>query len=69
MCPVILKHYVAIRGKNLERYIDFYTRLLGVSPVKIRPCYAKFDLEQPPLNFTLNESAETGVGIDHWESR
>jgi catechol 2,3-dioxygenase-like lactoylglutathione lyase family enzyme len=33
----------------------FYRSLFGVEPVRVRPGYAKFDLDEPPLNFALNE--------------
>jgi hypothetical protein len=35
--------------------IDFYRRLFNTEPVKLRTNYAKFDLENPLLNFTLNQ--------------
>jgi hypothetical protein len=41
------------------------TNLFGVVPVKVKPEYAKFDLEQPALNFTLNEGGEISGGINH----
>jgi len=48
---------VALRVKDLSRSIDFYRKLFGAEPVKVRRAYAKFDLSQPPLNFALNELA------------
>ncbi|PYU23111.1 MAG: glyoxalase/bleomycin resistance/dioxygenase family protein [Acidobacteria bacterium] len=50
------KAHVAIHVKNLARSLDFYRKLFGIEPVKVRRAYAKFDLAQPPLNFALNES-------------
>ena len=48
--------HVALHVKNLASSIDFYRKLFAAEPVKVRHAYAKFDLAQPPLNFTLNES-------------
>jgi catechol 2,3-dioxygenase-like lactoylglutathione lyase family enzyme len=50
-----LKAHIAINVRNVERSIEFYRRMLGIEPCKSRPKYAKFDVERPPLNLTLNE--------------
>jgi catechol 2,3-dioxygenase-like lactoylglutathione lyase family enzyme len=42
--------------RDLARSVEFYRKLFAAEPVKLRPGYAKFDLAQPALNFTLNES-------------
>ncbi|MBD2464578.1 VOC family protein [Oscillatoria sp. FACHB-1407] len=53
-----LKTHVALRVANLDKSIAFYQAMFGVSPVKHKVDYAKFDLENPALNLTLN-TAET----------
>lgn len=50
-----LKAHVAINVRNVERSLEFYGKMLGLEPVKSKPGYAKFDVESPPLNLTLNE--------------
>ncbi|HEY8342727.1 MAG TPA: ArsI/CadI family heavy metal resistance metalloenzyme [Calditerricola sp.] len=60
------KTHVAIHVRNLDASLDFYRRLFGVEPVKVRPGYAKFDLNDPPLNFTLNEGGDVRGGINHF---
>ena len=50
-----LKTHVAINVRNVEKSILFYRKMLGLEPSKSRPKYAKFDVENPPLNLTLNE--------------
>ena len=50
-----LKAHLAINVRNVEKSIDFYKRMLGIEPSKVRTGYAKFDVQNPPLNFTLNE--------------
>lgn len=62
---MVLKPHVAINIKSLDQSIQFYTNLFGVEPVKVKPGYAKFDLEQPALNLTLNEGGEVTGGINH----
>lgn len=51
----ILKPHVSINVRNIERSIAFYRRMLGIEPSKVRPGYAKFDVQNPPLNLALNE--------------
>ncbi len=50
-----LKAHLALNVKNVESSIEFYRRMLGIEPVKVRTGYAKFDVGNPPLNLTLNE--------------
>src|SRR5215217_8986162 len=50
-----LKAHLALNVKNVERSIEFYKKLLGIEPCKVRTGYAKFDVQNPPLNLTLNE--------------
>ncbi len=57
-----LKAHLAINVRNVEESIDFYKKMLGVEPSKVRTGYAKFDVQKPPLNFTLNEVPYSGPG-------
>lgn len=50
-----LKAHVAINVRNVEQSIDFYQKMLGIEPSKVRTGYAKFNVQNPPLNLTLNE--------------
>lgn len=52
---VALKAHLALNVVNVERSIQFYRKLFGIEPSKVRRGYAKFDVQNPPLNFTLNE--------------
>ena len=51
----ILKPHLAIIVKNVEASIEFYQKMFGIEPSKVRTGYAKFDVQQPALNFTLNQ--------------
>lgn len=53
----ILKAHLALNVKNVESSIEFYKKMLGLEPSKVRTGYAKFDVEDPPLNFTLTQAA------------
>jgi catechol 2,3-dioxygenase-like lactoylglutathione lyase family enzyme len=52
---VALKAHLAINVRNVEQSIEFYRKMFGIEPSKVRTGYAKFDVQNPPLNFTLNE--------------
>ena|SRR5687768_9441024 len=51
----VLKAHVSINVRNIDKSIDFYRRMLGIEPSKVRTGYAKFDVQNPPLNLALNE--------------
>ena len=52
-----LKAHLALNVRNVEQSLEFYKKMLGIEPSKVRPGYAKFDVQNPPLNLTLNEAA------------
>ena len=52
-----LKAHLALNVHDVERSIGFYRNMLGIEPSKVRNGYAKFDMQNPPLNLTLNQVA------------
>src|SRR6266566_7413498 len=57
-----LKAHLAINVSNVKQSIEFYRKLFGIEPSKVRTGYAKFDVQNPPLNFTLNEAPVNNRG-------
>lgn len=57
-----LKTHIALNTPKFEESVEFYKAFLGIDPVKQKPGYAKFDVASPPLNLTLNQSAEVTKG-------
>jgi catechol 2,3-dioxygenase-like lactoylglutathione lyase family enzyme len=51
----VLKAHLAINVRNVTNSIEFYKKMLGIEPSKVRIGYAKFDVQNPPLNLTLNQ--------------
>jgi catechol 2,3-dioxygenase-like lactoylglutathione lyase family enzyme len=49
-----LKVHVALTVSDLEASVLFYRRLFGLEPLKLKPGYAKFDVQHPAVNLTLN---------------
>ena len=53
--PQTLKAHIALNVRDVGASVNFYKRLFGIEPVKVRRGYAKFDVLNPPLNLSLNE--------------
>lgn len=49
---------------NIEESVRFYSALFGAAPVKSKPDYAKWLLDDPHVNFAVSTRAKT-TGIDH----
>jgi catechol 2,3-dioxygenase-like lactoylglutathione lyase family enzyme len=57
-----VKAHLALNVRDIEKSIDFYRKMLGIDPSKVRTGYAKFDVQNPPLNLTLNQNAFENQG-------
>jgi catechol 2,3-dioxygenase-like lactoylglutathione lyase family enzyme len=57
-----LKAHLAINVRDVDASIAFYRKLFGIEPSKVRSGYAKFDVQNPPLNFSLNQGAVKEAG-------
>jgi catechol 2,3-dioxygenase-like lactoylglutathione lyase family enzyme len=59
----VLKPHVSINVRNVAESVEFYRKMFGIEPAKVRSGYAKFDVQNPPLNLALNEApvAERGA--------
>ena len=59
--------HIALNTSRFDESLAFYSKLFDTAPAKVRDNWAKFDLQEPALNFTLNRSAkEPGQGeISH----
>lgn len=53
---IALKAHFALNVRDVEKSLEFYRKMLGIEPSKIRAGYAKFDVQNPPLNLTLNQA-------------
>ena len=61
--------HVGIGVSDLEASLPFYKALFDQEPTKVREGYAKFEVANPPVNFTLNQTEHVGspsVGPQHF---
>jgi catechol 2,3-dioxygenase-like lactoylglutathione lyase family enzyme len=56
---------LALNVSNLDEAIDFYSKLFGAEPAKVRPGYANFAIVDPPLKLVLIEGPETENRLNH----
>jgi catechol 2,3-dioxygenase-like lactoylglutathione lyase family enzyme len=56
---------LAIDVSDLDEAIDFYSKMFATEPAKVKPGYANFAIEQPPLKLVLFENAAGGGTINH----
>jgi catechol 2,3-dioxygenase-like lactoylglutathione lyase family enzyme len=65
MAPAIRFH-LSLNVSDLRRSVEFYRLLFGREPAKLRPDYAKFELDDPPLVLSLEPTARpTGGPLNH----
>lgn len=61
-----IKAHVGLNVQDVEQSVRFYRSLFGAEPVKLKPDYAKFDLVDPALNFSLAEAPGAGRSGGHF---
>ena len=56
---------LALNVNDLSAAIEFYTKLFGASPAKVREGYANFAIAEPPLKLVLIENPGQGGTLNH----
>ena len=56
---------LALNVDDLDAAVDFYSKLFETTPAKVRPGYANFAVENPPLKLVLFEQPGKGGTINH----
>ena len=56
---------LALNVADLDASIEFYTKLFGSPPAKIRPGYANFAVADPPLKLVLFAGAGEPGSLNH----
>jgi catechol 2,3-dioxygenase-like lactoylglutathione lyase family enzyme len=57
-----LKVHLALNTEKFSESVSFYRSFFGKDPVKLKRGYAKFDIENPGLNLTLNDGPVPSKG-------
>ena len=56
---------LAINVKDLDKAVDFYSKMFGTEVNKRKPGYANFAIEQPPLKLVLFELPDEPERLNH----
>ncbi len=56
---------LALNVDRLDESIEFYSKMFATEPTKIRPGYANFAIENPPLKLVLFEQEGGDGTINH----
>lgn len=57
--------HISINVSNLTNSIQFYSDLFDAQPTVVKPDYAKWLLDDPRVNFVLEQANETSTGLTH----
>ena len=60
--PTETRFHIALNVVDAEPLIEFYNTLFGQAPTLLRDGYAKYEVEEPPLIFSLNRVAHNARG-------
>ena len=56
---------LALNVSDIDKAVDFYSKLLGTEPAKRRDGYANFAVEDPPLKLVLMEGPGQPGSLNH----
>jgi len=57
---------LALNVSDLDSAVDFYSKMFATEPAKLKPGYANFAIDQPPLKLVLFEGSQAPSGsINH----
>jgi predicted enzyme related to lactoylglutathione lyase len=56
---------LALNVSNIDDAIAFYSKLFATEPAKVKPGYANFAIDEPPLKLVLIENAAAEGRLNH----
>jgi catechol 2,3-dioxygenase-like lactoylglutathione lyase family enzyme len=60
------KLHISLDVHNIDESVRFYSLLFNSAPTKLKPGYAKFDLDQPAVNLTMQQQSHCCLqGLSH----
>ena len=60
-----MRPHISLDVRNVSQSVAFYEKVFGVEPQKETADYAKFDLHEPAVNFSLVASTRKASSVDH----
>src|SRR5512147_2157922 len=60
-----MRPHLSLDVRNVPASVEFYRKVFGVAPQKQTVDYAKVDLAEPALNFSLVSSTEMVSRVNH----
>ncbi len=60
-----MRPHISLDVRNVPASVDFYQKVFGVQPQKQTADYAKFDLQEVPLNLSLVSSSGAVSSVNH----
>lgn len=60
-----MRVHLSLNVKNIAESVAFYEKVFGVKPQKQNSTYAKFDLNDPPLNFAMQSEGGEISRVSH----
>lgn len=61
-----MRIHLSMNVKNVSESVAFYEKVFGVKPQKQTSSYAKFDLNDPPLNFAIQSGKGEISRVSHF---
>lgn len=58
------RFHVHLHVADLSQSVGFYSRMFGQQPARVEADYAKWMLDDPPVNFAVSTRGQT-LGVDH----
>ena len=62
------RFHVHLHVDDLARNLGFYSKLFGAEPTRVEADYAKWMLQDPPLNFAISRAAASRA-LTTWASK
>jgi catechol 2,3-dioxygenase-like lactoylglutathione lyase family enzyme len=56
---------LALNVPDIDKAVDFYSRMFDAEPAKRRPGYANFAVADPPLKLVLFENPDADARLNH----
>lgn len=64
--PTEQRLHISINVSNLWKSANFYRHIFDADPTRMEKGYAKFEVEEPAINFTLNEFPQNILVEGHY---